>query len=58
MEKHLEFKRIIQYCKMMNFNVNDILNMSSHELRLWYNRVTEMMNDEIRFRINTGRIIE
>ena len=58
MEDFLKFRCIVQYCKMMNYDINDILDMSTHELRLWYERVTKMMEDEIKFRINTGRIIE
>ena len=58
MEEHIKFKRIIQYCQMMGYNVNDILNMTNHELRLWYERVVKMTEDEINFRIHTGRLME
>ena len=55
---HETFKKIIQYCKMMNYDVNDILEMSDQELRLWYHRVLSMTNNETEFRIKTGRIID
>ena len=55
---HETFKKIIQYCKMMDYDVNDILDMSDHELRLWYHRVLEMTENETDFRILTGRSID
>lgn len=59
MEKdHQVFKKIIQYCKLMNYDVNDILEMSDNELRLWYNRVLKMTKNEVDFRIETGMSID
>lgn len=54
MKAHIEFKRIIQYCKLMNYDVNDILKMSDNELRVWYQRVTKITKNETEFRILTG----
>lgn len=55
---HETFKKIIQYCDLMNYDVKDILNMSNHELRLWYHRVLDMVNNETEFRIKTGLSID
>lgn len=55
---HETFKKIIQYCKLMNYDVNDILEMSDHELRLWYHRTLDMVNNETEFRIRTGMSID
>jgi len=55
---HQEFRNIIKYCKLMNYDVNDILEMSDHELRLWYNRVLKMTENETEFRIKTGLSID
>ena len=55
---HQQFKKIIQYCKLMNYDVNDILEMSDHELRLWYHRITEITENETKFRILTGLSID
>lgn len=51
---HRAFRRIILYCKLMNYNVNDILKMSDQELKIWYNRVLDMTSNETDFRIKTG----
>lgn len=50
------FRKIIKYCKLMDYDVNDILNMSDREMRIWYNRVVVMVMDESSFRIQTGMI--
>lgn len=55
---HREFRKIIQYCKLMNYNVNDILEMSDQELRLWYHHVKEMTENEKEFRIRTGMSLD
>lgn len=54
---HQTFRKIIQYCKMMNYNVNDILDMTDHELRLWYHHVIDMMSNNTDFKIRTGMTI-
>lgn len=54
---HKSFKKIIQYCKLMNYDVNDILNMTDHELRLWYERVMELTENDIEFKLTTGMSI-
>ena len=51
---YLEFRNIIRYCKLMNYDINDILEMSDNELRIWYNRVINMISNETSFRIKTG----
>ena len=51
---YMEFRDVIRYCKLMNYNINDILEMSDNELRIWYKRVLDMVSDETRFRIKTG----
>ena len=38
----------------MHYDVNDILEMSDHELRLWYHRIIEITENETEFRILTG----
>lgn len=50
------FRKIIKYCKLMDYDVNDILSMSDREMRIWYNRVVDMVMDESSFRIQTGMI--
>lgn len=50
------FRKIIKYCKLMDYDVNDILSMSDREMRIWYNRVVVMVMDESSFRIQTGMI--
>ena len=58
MKDYQKFKRIIKYCKLMNYDVNDILNMSDNELRLWYTRVLRMTENEKDFQIRTGMTID
>ena len=55
---HREFRKIIQYCKMMNYDINDILEMSDQELRIWYHHVKEMTENESEFRIKTGMSLD
>ena len=50
------FQRIIKYCKLMDYDINDILNMSENELLIWYRRVTEKVNNESNFRMQTGLV--
>jgi len=55
---HREFRKIIQYCKMMDYDINDILEMSDQELRIWYHHVKEMTENESEFRIKTGMSLD
>ena len=51
---HVIFRRIIQYCKLMHYDIDEILNMSDNELRIWYNRMLKMSNDQFGYRIKSG----
>lgn len=54
---HRIFKRIIQYCNLMGYDINKILDMSDYELKLWYDRAVEMTSNETNFRIRTGMVL-
>lgn len=51
---HIIFREIIRYCKLMHYDINDILEMSDTELRIWYKRTLEMVDNPMEFRIRTG----
>ena len=53
-----KFRKILKYCQLMGYDINDILNMSDHELRIWYVHVNEMIENETEFRIKTGMILD
>lgn len=55
---HETFRKVIKYCDMMGYDIKDILDMSNHELRLWYHRVLDMVENETEFRIRTGLSID
>lgn len=56
MKDYEMFRKIIKYCKLVNYNINDILKMSDVELKVWYKKVGNMVKDETSFRIMTGLI--
>lgn len=55
---YMKFKRILQYCKLMKYDIDEILNMSENELRLWYKHVLDIIDDETKFMIKTGISID
>lgn len=55
---HIIFRNIIKYCKLMNYDINDILKMSDNELRLWYKHVKDITENETNFRIMTGMTLD
>ena len=57
-KEHLNFKRIIMYCKLMNYDLNDIKNMSDFEMGLWYKKTLQLIQNETDFRINTGMVLD
>ena len=54
MKQHIKFRKIIQYCKLMEYDLDEILDMSDNELRLWYNRISDIAENEIAYTIRTG----
>ena len=42
----------------MHYDINDILEMSDTELRVWYKRTLEMVQNETEFRIRTGMSLD
>ena len=53
-KNYKDFKKVMQYCKLMDYSIDDILNMSDNELRIWFNLVEKMTKNETEFRIKTG----